>query len=277
MSVSVMILTYNEEMNLPLCLASLKWCNDIVVIDSFSTDQTEKIVREAGARFYQHRFDGFASQRNFGLQEIFYKYPWVLMIDADEVVPSALDEEITAKISQCDAETCLFKMRRKDYLLGKWIKRSSGYPTWFERLARVGYVSGVQRGHGEEYQTDGAVGFLQNCLYHYPFNKGFYAWLEKHNRYSTAEAQLATKQGPFPWRIADLVTSDAVQKRKVLKAVAYSLPARPLLMFSALYFFRGGILEGRAGFTFCVLRAFYEFMIDCKVRELKRRQQCLPL
>lgn len=272
-----MILTYNEEMNLPLCLASLKWSDDIVVIDSFSTDQTEQITREAGARIYQHRFEGFASQRNFGLGEIVYKYPWVLMIDADEVVPSELAKEIVSEAKQCNPETCLIKMRRKDYLLGKWIKQSSGYPTWFERLARVGHVSGIQRGHGEEYQTDGAVGLLENCLYHYPFNKGFHAWLEKHNRYSTAEAQLAIQQGPLPWKIADLLTSDAVRKRKTLKAVAYSLPARPLLMFSALYFFRGGIFEGRAGITFCVLRAFYEFMIDCKIRELKRRQKCLPL
>ena len=96
MSVSVMILTYNEEMNLPLCLASLKWSDDIVVIDSFSTDQTEQITREAGARIHQTRFEGFASQRNFGLGEIVYKYPWVLMIDADEVVPSELAKEIVS-------------------------------------------------------------------------------------------------------------------------------------------------------------------------------------
>ncbi|MBI5316146.1 MAG: glycosyltransferase family 2 protein [Nitrospirae bacterium] len=277
MSVSVMILTYNEEMNLPLCLSSLEWSDDIVVIDSFSTDQTEHIVKEAGARFYQNRFDSFASQRNYGLQEIFYKHPWVLMIDADEFVPNNLAEEIRSKVSQCDATTHLFKMRRKDYLLGKWIKRSSGYPTWFERLARIGHVSGVRRGHGEEYYTDGTVGFLDNCLHHYPFNKGFHSWMEKHNRYSTAEAELAIKNGPSNWRLSDLVASDAVQKRKALKALAYSLPARPLFIFSALYFVRGGILEGRAGLTFCLLRAFYEFMIDCKYYELRRRQQCLPL
>jgi len=277
MSVSVMILTYNEEINLPMCLASLKWSDDIVVVDSYSIDRTEQITREAGARFYQHRFEGFASQRNFGLQEIAYKHPWVLMIDADEVVPCELAKEIVSMVTQSNPETCLIKIRRKDYLLGKWIKRSSGYPTWFERLARIGHVSGIQRGHGEEYRTDGALGFLRNCLYHYPFNKGFHAWLEKHNRYSTSEAQLATQEGPLPWKIGDLWTSDVVRKRKALKAVAYALPARPFLMFNALYFFRGGILEGRAGLTFCLLRAFYEFMIDCKVRELRRRQKCLPL
>lgn len=277
MSVSVMILTYNEEMNLPLCLSSLTWCDDIVVIDSFSVDQTENIARAAGTRFYQHQFDGFASQRNYGLQEISYDHQWVLMVDADEVVPTVLVEEITAKISQCDAETHLFKMRRKDYLLGRWIKRSSGYPTWFGRLAKIGHVSGVQRGHGEEYHAEGTADFLDNCLLHYPFNKGFHSWMEKHNRYSTVEAELAFKNGPSIWRLSDLLGSDAVQKRKALKALAYSLPARPLLMFSVLYFFRGGILEGRAGLTFCLLRAFYEFMIDCKLHELRRRQRCLPL
>ena len=277
MSVSVMILTYNEEMNLPLCLASLKWCDDIVVVDSFSTDQTERIAREACVRFFQHKFEGFATQRNFGLREISYKYPWVLMIDADETVPSELTEEIQSRISQSNPETCLFKMRRKDYLLGRWIKRSSGYPTWFERLARVGRVSGVQRGHGEEYQTDGAIKSLENCLYHYPFNKGFHAWLEKHNRYSSAEAQLVTLQSPTQRKIQDLWATDTGRRRKALKAIAYALPARPLVMFSALYFFRGGIVEGRAGFTFCMLRAFYEFMIDCKIREINRRERSLPL
>ncbi len=277
MSVSAMILTYNEEMNLRLCLESLKWCDDVVVIDSFSTDQTENIATEAGARFYRHEFEGFAGQRNFGLREISYKHPWVLMIDADETVPNTLAEEIASKISHCDPKVCLFKMRRKDHLLGRWIKRSSGYPTWFDRLARVGRVWGMPRGHGEEYHTDGAVELLEHCLHHYPFNKGFAAWLEKHNRYSSAEAELAIQQAPSPWTISDLWTSDPVRRRKALKAIAYALPARPLLMFSALYFFRGGILEGQAGLTFCVLRAFYEFMIDSKIREMRRRQQHLPV
>lgn len=272
-----MILTFNEELNLPRCLDSLKWCDDIVVIDSYSTDRTEQIACGFGTRVFHHKFEGFASQRNFGLREIEYKHSWVLMIDADEEVPDTLAKEIVSQVSACDPEICLFKMRRKDYLLGRWIKRSSGFPTWFERLARVGRVSGIQRGHGEEYHTDGKVGLLKNCLHHYPFNKGFQSWMEKHNRYSTAEAELAVKNEASAARIVSLMISGTLSGRQGLKAVAYALPARPAMMFCALYFFRGGLLEGRAGFIFCMLRAFYEFMIDCKIRELRRRQQSLPL
>lgn len=277
MPVSVMILTFNEEANLPRCLGSLKWCDDIVVIDSYSTDRTEQIARESGSRFYQHKFEGFAGQRNYGLREIEYKHSWVLMIDADEEVPDTLANEIVSRVSGCDPEMCLFKMRRKDYLLGRWIKRSSGFPTWFERLARIGRVSGIQSGHGEEYCTDGKVELLKNCLYHYPFNKGFHSWMEKHNRYSTAEAELALENEVSASDIVGLLRSGSLTGRKALKALAYMLPARPAIMFCALYFLRGGILEGRAGFTFCMLRTFYEFMIDCKIRELRRRQQVLPL
>jgi len=272
-----MILTFNEEANLPRCLASLKWCDDIVVIDSYSSDRTEQIALKHGARVIHHNFDGFANQRNFGLREISYKHSWALMLDADEEVPDPLAREMALQVTACAPETCLFKMRRKDYLLGRWIKRSSGYPTWFARLVRVGRVSGVQSGHGEEYYTDGSVGLLENCLYHYPFNKGFQSWMDKHNRYSTAEAELAIHNEVPIARVISQFKSGDLTGRKTLKAVAYRLPGRPALMFCALYFLRGGFLEGRAGFTFCMLRTFYEFMIDCKRRELRRRHQGLPL
>ncbi len=81
MNVSALIITLNEGINLPNCLASLKWCDDIVVLDSFSSDNTETVAREMGARFVQRKFDDYASQRNFGLNEIEYKHKWVLMVD----------------------------------------------------------------------------------------------------------------------------------------------------------------------------------------------------
>jgi glycosyltransferase involved in cell wall biosynthesis len=277
MSISAMILTFNEEANLPRCLESLKWCDDIVVLDSYSNDLTERIAREAGARFHQHKFDSFAVQRNYGLESLSYKHEWVLLIDADEEVPDELAREMMMQVSSCEPGLCLFKMRRRDFLLGRWIKRSSGYPTWFERLARVGRVKGVQRGHGEEYRTDGQVGYLECCLHHYPFNKGFQPWLEKHNRYSSAEAAVLSASQAPSGRLADLICSDSSRRRQILKSMAYRLPARPLFIFMALFFIRGGILEGRAGVTFCTLRAFYEFMIDCKVRELRRRERRLPV
>lgn len=276
MDISVLILTLDEEANLGSCLRSLAWCDDIVVFDSFSTDGTEEIARKAGARFVQRAFDDYASQRNFGLSEIEYKHPWVLMVDADEVVPPDLEEEIEGKISNCEPDVALFRMRRKDYLMGRWIRRSGGYPTWFGRLIRVGQVR-VVRAINEEYHTDGKVRLLRGHLHHYPFNKGFGAWFEKHNRYSAMEATEIVRGGPNRTRLSDLWAKDPADRRRAVKRLAYALPARPLVVFLGLYVFRGGFLEGRAGLTFSALRAIYEFMIDCKVREFRRRKAGLPL
>ncbi|MCT6839449.1 MAG: glycosyltransferase family 2 protein, partial [Bifidobacteriales bacterium] len=96
MSVSVLIMTLNEEASLPACLASLSWCDDIVILDSFSTDQTLEIARKAGARIYQHKYETETKQRMYGLKEIEFKHPWVYMPDADEITPDDLRDEMLA-------------------------------------------------------------------------------------------------------------------------------------------------------------------------------------
>lgn len=276
MPVSALILTLNEERNLPTCLASLEWCDRVVVLDSFSTDRTENIARENGAHLYQRKFDNYAAQRNFGLTEIKYKTPWVLMVDADEIVPMDLAEEIKTTINSGNEDICLYRMRRKDFFMGKWIRRSSGYPTWFGRLTRVGRVS-VHRSINEEYHTDGGVGYLQEHLHHYPFNKGLHAWVQRHNKYSSMEAELIKENRHSSINWGNLFSKDPALKRKNLKSLVYRLPGRPFIMFLALYFVRGGFLDGRAGLTFCLLRSFYEFMIDRKATENLRREKGLPL
>jgi glycosyltransferase involved in cell wall biosynthesis len=273
---SVIILTLNEQDNLDNCLSALQNCNDIVILDSFSTDRTEEISRAYGARFFQRRFDNYAAQRNYGLNEITYKHGWLLMVDADEVVPPELIAEMQRVVENKGDDNTIFRMRRKDHFLGQWIKRSSGYPTWFGRLLKIGFVR-VERAINEEYVTDGEVGYLENHLYHYPFNKGFSSWLEKHNRYSTMEAELIVSGGLASPVFKDLFAKDPTERRKAVKAIAYRIPGRPLLMFIGLYFLRGGFLDGRAGLTFCILRSFYEFLISCKVRELRLRAQSLLL
>ncbi|MCF8057638.1 MAG: glycosyltransferase family 2 protein [Desulfocapsa sp.] len=272
--ISILVLTFNEEVNLPNCLNSLNWCDDIVVLDSFSADRTGAIAKEHGARVVQRKFDNYAAQRNCGLNEIEYTNPWLLMVDADELVTPELAQEIKQVVQAGDPGTYLYRMRRKDFFLGKWIKRSSGYPTWFGRLMKVGHVR-VERSINEEYVTDGEIGYLQGHLHHYPFNKGCGAWLEKHNRYSTMEAELLAGEGLSSPSLAELRSKDPALRRRAIKAFVYRLPGRPLLMFVALYFFRGGILDGRAGFTFCTLRAIYEYMINLKVKEIRRREKGL--
>jgi glycosyltransferase involved in cell wall biosynthesis len=269
-------LTLEEEVNIGSCLDSVAWSDDVVVLDSLSTDRTVEIARSRGARVIERPFDSYAGQRNFGLRDIQYRNPWVLMLDADERVPDDLRDEMLAAVSSADSSVSLWRMRRKDHLLGRWIRGSSGYPTWFGRLARVGKVW-VERPINEEYHTDGDVRQLRAHLHHFPFNKGMSAWVAKHDRYSTLEAGLRLERVTIHWRLRDLVNGDPIVRRRALKQLAYSLPGRPLIVFLGLYFLRGGVLEGRAGLTFSLLRAWYEYMIDCKCIELKRRHQGLPV
>ncbi len=276
MSVSVLILTLNEEINLAACLESVSWCNDIVVLDSLSDDGTLSIARSRGVRVVQRAFDGYASQRNYGLREIEYRNEWLLMVDADERVPGDLRDEIREVVSSPAQGIALYYMRRRDHLFGRWIRRSSGYPTWFGRLAKVGQVW-VEREINEEYRTNGGSGRLLAHLDHYPFNKGFSEWIQKHDRYSTAEAALKFERRAKMPAPDKSIAPGALRRRKYLKDLLYALPARPLIVFLGLYVARGGFLEGRAGLTFSLLRAWYEFMIDCKWRELIRRARGLAV
>jgi glycosyltransferase involved in cell wall biosynthesis len=276
MTVSVLILTLNEEINIGACLDSLSWSNDIVVLDSFSSDATTDIAAKRGARVVQREFDSYSAQRNFGLNAIRYRNDWLVMVDADERVPSDLKAEILALVENQPVGVTLCMMRRRDYLFERWIRRSSGYPSWFARLAKIGHVW-VERPINEEYCTTGKKIRLQHHLDHYPFNKGFSEWLAKHNRYSTMEASLKFEQESSWPDLGQLLSSDPLRRRKAVKSLAYRLPGRPILMFFALYILRGGFMEGRAGLTFSLLRAWYEFMIDCKYRELRRRERGLSI
>ena len=267
MTISVLILTLNEEQNLPVCLPSLAWCDDVVVLDSHSADKTEELALQSGARFFTRCFDSYAAQRNYGLNEINYKHDWLLMVDADEVVSPTLVTEMFERLKSDKDEISIYRMRRKDHFSGKWIRHSSGYPTWFGRLSKIG-TSKIERGIHEEYVTDGAVGYLQKHLYHYPFNKGLASWIDKHNRYSTMEAKLIIEGGLAAPSFDDFFSNDPINRRRAIKGFVYRVPGRPLAMFFALYILKRGFLDGRAGFVFSVLRAFYEFMIDCKVKEL---------
>jgi len=275
-AISVLILTLNEEDNLPGCLAACAWCDDVVVFDSGSEDATREIAAAAQARVIQRRFDNYAAQRSAALNEVVYRHPWVLMVDADERTPGDLVAEMDAAVSAAAPDVALFRMRRKDMFLGRWLRRSSGYPTWFGRLMRVGRVR-IERAVNEEYVADGRVGYLREHLEHYPFNRGIAYWVERHNRYSTLEAQAKLEQAGAPLRFKALLGRDPVERRRALKRLAYSLPLRPSLVFLYWYVMRLGFLDGRAGFAFSRLRAAYELFIDLKVMERQRRSHGEPV
>lgn len=275
MCLSILIVTLDEELNLPGCLESVGWSDDIVVFDSFSTDRTVEIAEAAGARVVQRRFDNYAAQRNAALTEVQYKHPWVLMVDADERWPREMCREIQQVISN-GHDASVYHFLRKDMFMGRWLKRSTGYPTWAGRLVKVGEVS-VKREINEEYWTAGKKGYLKSHFIHYPFNKGVAFWLERHNRYSTMEAEALVRETKGTLKLRGLFSSDPTTRRKALKQLAYRLPCRPFLVFCYLYFFRRGFLDGIPGLTYCRLRAMYEYMIDLKVRELRRREKGLTM
>ena len=271
MNISVLILTYNEERNLPASLASVAWSDDIVVFDSFSTDQTVPIATAAGARVIQRPFDNYAAQRNAALG-VGFRHPWVLMLDADEQVMPVLQDEMMQAVATVAADTVLFRVRRKDLFFGHWLRRSSGYPTWFPRLMRPEKVR-VERAINEEVVADGKVLRLQHHLIHYPFSKGVAFWIERHNRYSSMEAETLVQETREPMRWSAVFSRDPVVRRKALKQLAYRLPFRPTLVFCYLYFVRLGFLEGAPGWHYCRLRAIYEYMIDIKAKELRCRER----
>ena len=274
--VSVLILTLNEESNLAECIDSCAWSDDIVVFDSMSEDRTVEIAREKGARVVERRFDNYAAQRNAALITVEYKHPWVLMVDADERVPPDLAAEVQSTVAAAGEDVAMYRMRRKDHFLGKWLRRSSGYPSWFGRLVRPGRIR-VQREVNEEYIADGKVEHLESHLHHFPFNRGIAYWVERHNRYSTMEA--AAKLGMHGQRIVlrALLNGDPIDRRRTLKQLLYYVPFRPQIVFFYLYIIRLGILDGRAGFHFSRMRATYEMLIDLKVVESRRRQQGFPV
>lgn len=272
--VSILILTLNEEANLAGCIDSCGGFDDIVVFDSMSNDRTRQIARAKGARVVERAFDNYAGQRNAALTTVAYSNPWVLMIDADERLPPDLAAEIVDAVAGVTDDIALFRMRRKDFFMGKWLRRSSGYPSWFGRLVRVGRVR-VEREVNEEYIADGKVEHLRAHLHHYPFNRGISYWFERHNRYSSMEALAKVELRQQQFSPMEILSTDPIIRRRALKLLVYRLPLRPMIIFLYLYFVRLGLFDGRAGFYFSGMRAAYEMLIDIKAVEILRRKRGL--
>ncbi len=259
----MLVLTYNEEANVEACLHSIPWRSDVHVLDSGSVDRTAQIAESLGARVTVRPFDGYASQRNAGLA-LPFKHDWILMLDADERMTAELVLEIESSIAHADHDLAMMRVRRRDMFLGRWLKRSSGYPTWFPRLLRRGRVT-VEREVNEIYVATGGVLHLRAHIEHYPFSKGLDWWFERHNRYSTGEAAILSADRLRPSGRLRIFFGDPVGRRASLKWIAYRLPFRPFLVFLYLFIFRGGWMDGRPGYIFAMMRMAYEVMIDAKI------------
>ena len=276
--ISVLILTYNEEANLARCLDSVKWADDVLVLDSFSTDKTVEMAKAAGVRVLQNPFKDFAEQRNFGLAHGNLKHDWVLHLDADEVVAPELQQELIQTATAGKKEA--YRVASKMMFQGQWLKYSGLYPSYQARFGRRERLGFVQVGHGQRENLEPKlVGILREPLLHYSFTKGIPDWMERHNRYSTAEARHFLENSDtqtVDWS-GVFALGDASRRRRALKVLFGRLPCRPTLRFCYMYFFRLGFLDGRAGFTYCRLLAIYEYLIVLKIRELRRHKDGLTL
>jgi glycosyltransferase involved in cell wall biosynthesis len=273
--ISVLILTLNEEINLPDCLESVSWSDDIVVFDSFSDDHTVEIAKAAGASVVQRKFDNWSNHQNWGIQHIEFKHPWVFYIDADERCDDELRDELL-QIVPSEDDFSAFKVRRKDHFLGQWMKHAQLYPTWLTRVFRPERIR-YERLVNPVTAVDGRTGTLNGHLFHYPFSHGIEHWYARHNQYSSMEAQELIDEVKLVIDWLGLIANDSTRRRKALKQLAYRLPLRPWLVFFYLYFIRMGFLDGYPGFIYASLRKMYETMIDLKVKELRRRAKNLPI
>jgi glycosyltransferase involved in cell wall biosynthesis len=262
------IFTLNEEVNLPHCLASLAWCDDVVVVDSFSSDRTESIAREAGVRFVQHAFTGFGDQRNWVFDAVPLKHAWALVLDADERVPPELAAELGGRLRDVSPEVAAFRVRRRFHLWGRWLRWSSLYPTWVVRLVRVGRVRYISRGHAETQRVDGRVDALAHDLVD-ENHKGLDEWWARQARYAAQEAEHELSQPAVsPWA---LLSRNPLRRRSALKSLAGALPGRHRWYFLYAYFLRLGFLDGRDGFRFCRMKAAYQKLIARNRLGLRRQ------
>ncbi len=276
--VSVLIPIRNEESNLPRCLQSVRWADEVIVVDSQSTDGSVAVARRHGAAVVQFEFNGvWPKKKNWALENLAFRHDWVLILDADEVMPAAAEEEIAGVVAHDGQGRAGYWINRRFMFMGRWL-RHAYYPNWnlrlfkhrlgrYERLVQGPTHSGDNEVH-EHVLVDGSTGRLRCEMDHYAF-ASIDAFVEKHNRYSNWEARLAIEEGLVQAR--DTAPQSApVRVRRSLKRLARHLPFRPLLRFLYVYVFQAGFLDGREGYYFARLHGFYEFLAVAKTVELRR-------
>ena len=274
--VSVIVPVKNEAANLGRCLASVRWADEVVVVDSGSTDGTREIAEQCGARVVTFDYKGgYPKKKNWALEQIVLRNSWVFFLDADESLPPAAEEEFRQITEGRDGGHDGYWINRRFQFMGRWM-RHAYYPNWnlrlfrrdkgrFERITDAETHSGDVEIH-EHVVVAGATGRLRCEMDHYAF-PSIEAFVEKHNRYSNWEARVALD--------AMLDGSEAgirdakVARRRTLKQWSQRMPFRPWLRFLYVYVWQRGFMDGRAGYYFARLHGFYEFLCVAKEEELR--------
>ncbi|WP_047549750.1 glycosyltransferase family 2 protein [Methylotenera sp. G11] len=279
--ISVLILTKNEQQDLPGCLESVAWSDDVHVYDSMSTDDTVAIAERFGAKVTQRgygesklAFGGDESaHRNWGLSNLPFKYPWVFVIDADERVTPGLLAAMNAAVNEPNVYVA-FRIQRRDFFMDTWLKHVQTSP-FYIRLFKPEKIH-HERVINTVTIVDGPIGDIAGYLDHFPFSKGIGHWVDRHNAYSRFEAQQIVEnranQATFSLKKA-FMAKDFNERRFHQKELFYRLPFRPFIKFLILYVGKRGFLDGRAGFTYAMLQSIYEYFIVLKTRELETNKK----
>ena len=279
---SVLVPVKNEAANLRDCLASVSFAEEIVVVDSASTDDTPAIAEAAGARVVPFVWNGnFPRKKNWALENIPWQHEWVLIVDADERVTPQLEREIREAIGRIDVDG--FYLNRRFWFLGGWIDHCGYFPSWNLRLFRHrlgryeqieiddSAISGDNEVH-EHVLLNGRAEYLSAPMEHYAF-PDIATFIEKHDRYSTWEAAASGKlhERESEKILRAIPFGIAVERKRWLKKLAMKAPFRPSLRFFYHYVLKQGFRDGYRGWVLCRLLAWYERMILLKEHEMKNR------
>lgn len=271
---TVITLAYNEELNLPDCLESVKpIAKRMIVCDSYSTDKTQDIAKEYGAEIIQHEFYNYASQYIFAEENSDIKTKWVLRLDADErLTKEALDEIETICNENEDTDVSAVDVYYKVSFLGRELKH---YPFHKVILYKYGKAHLENRNMDEHITvTEGRSIVLKNKLIHNDY-KGLTAWVDKHNKYSNREVLDMLGENEEKVDLSSLSTATRI-KRFVKFKIYYKMPTgiRSYLYYLFRLYVKGGILDGKEGRIFAFLQAYwYRYLVDAKMYEYQQSKK----
>ena len=276
---TVIILTFNEEVNIKQSVSNvIGWARDVFILDSGSTDKTIEVAKKLGAKVFYRKFDTYAKQRNYAIKELPIETDWILFLDADEYLTEELKKEIEDVLPNTAKDG--FYLKRRFYFMGRWIKYGGYYPTKILRLFKKD-KGRVDRDINEQFVIEGKVGELKNDFID-ENHKGISDWIEKHNRYSTFEAQELIN---FEKRLKNQEKDEMakffgtqVERKRWIREYIWNplLPplVRPFIYYIYRYLFRLGFLDGKEGFIYHFLHGlWFYFLIDVKYLEMKRKEK----